>query len=101
MRKSLLCLLLLAALRLSAQSELTLKFTSVFTDGSYCPFEEVKVTNLSRGWDETLTYPDTTLVLSYLDGVGELGISSALEVFPNPFNDCSGVSTQREAGVQL
>lgn len=100
MRKSLLCLLLLAALRLSAQSELTLKFTSVFTDGSYCPFEEVKVTNLSRGWDETLTYPDTTLVLSYLDGVGELGISSALEVFPNPFNDCAHVAFDlREAGA--
>ena len=91
MKKCLLffCLMVSA---LFAVSQTKVTFTGVSLDGSYCPFERVNVTNVTRGWNETLVYPDTVLVLS---GIGVEEFSSSLKgitrVYPNPFEDFTNV----------
>ena len=91
MKKTLLfTCLMLTALFAVAQTKVT--FTGAMLDGSYCPFEEVKVTNITKGWTETLVYPDTVLILS---GLGVEEASSSREgithVYPNPFEDFTDV----------
>ena len=91
MKKTLLfACLMLAALLAVSQTKVT--FTGAMLYGSYCPFEEVKVTNITKGWTETLVYPDTVLILS---GLGVEENSSSREgithVYPNPFEDFSDV----------
>ena len=91
MKKSLLfaCLMLTALLAFS-QTKVT--FTGAMLDGSYCPFEEVRVTNITKGWTETLVYPDTVLILSGF-GVEEASSSreGIMHVYPNPFEDFTDV----------
>ena len=77
---------------LFAVSQIKVTFTGVSLEGSYCPFERVNVTNVTRGWNETLVYPDTVLILS---GLGVDEFSSSLDgitrVYPNPFEDFTNV----------
>ena len=77
---------------LLAVSQTKVTFTGAMLDGSYCPFEAVKVTNITKGWTETLVYPDTVLILSGT-GVEEVSPSreGILHVYPNPFEDFTDV----------
>ena len=91
MKKTLLfAWLMLTALFAVSQTKVT--FTGAMIDGSYCPFEEVKVTNITKGWTETLVYPDTVLILS---GTGVEEVTPFREgithVYPNPFEDFTEV----------
>ena len=91
MKKTLLfAWLMLTALFAVSQTKVT--FTGAMLDGSYCPFEEVKVTNITKGWTETLVYPDTVLILSGT-GVEEVSPSreGIMHVYPNPFEDFTDV----------
>ena len=87
MKKTLLfAWLMLTALFAVSQTKVT--FTGAMLDGSYCPFEAVKVTNITKGWTETLVYPDTVLILS---GTGVEEVTpfreGIMHVYPNPFED--------------
>ncbi len=91
MKKTLLfAWLMLSALFAVSQTKVT--FTGAMLDGSYCPFETVKVTNITKGWTETLVYPDTVLILL---GTGVEEVSPSCEgimhVYPNPFEDFTDV----------
>ena len=83
----LLLLLLLSFLPSTAQESVTLTFTANTQSGMYCHFDAVNVTNVTRGWTETLMYPDTTLVLGYTTGVNVVSEQSLRlgEAYPNPF----------------
>lgn len=74
----LLIILLIIALRVFPQDTKTtvLTFTSNAPDDIYHPFNSVNVTNVTRGWTETLVYPDTVLVLK----------NTTCIVSPNPFS---------------
>ena len=88
MKKTLLLLTLLAAMTaLSAQDLVTVKFTGIDQNGKYLPLTEVTVTNVTRGWTETLAYPDTVLVLRNSAGVDDYTASACRlgNAFPNPF----------------
>ena len=91
MKKTLLfaCLMVTA---LVAVSQTKVTFTGAMLNGSYCPFEAVKVTNITKGWTETLVYPDTVLILSGT-GVEEVSPSreGIMHVYPNPFEDFTDV----------
>lgn len=79
--------LLLAVMSVMAQNSITVKFTAQNHDGQYQSFDRVVVKNITRGWERTLTYPDTTLVLNYSYGVGETNANSGLiSNYPNPFH---------------
>ena len=90
MKKLFLFTILMIALSVNAQETLTVKFTAATAAGGYSPFTSVLVTDLTQGWITTLTYPDTTLVLSQsLVGIDEwqgrdLKMGSP---FPNPLTD--------------
>ena len=91
MKKTLLfAWLMLTALFAVSQTKVT--FTGAMLDGSYCPFEAVKVTNITKGWTETLVYPDTVLILS---GTGVEEVTpfreGIMHVYPNPFEDFTEV----------
>lgn len=90
-KASLLLLLMLAVFMPSkAQETIELTFTANAHGGIYCPFDAVNVTNVTRGWTETLAYPDTVLVLNSTVGVDEQHHEEAMhlgEAYPNPFTD--------------
>ncbi|MCR4847670.1 MAG: hypothetical protein K5920_02315 [Bacteroidales bacterium] len=89
--KKTLCLMvmLLCFLLVSAQQNVILKFTARTSDGSYHPFDYVSVTNVTRGWNELLSYPDTTMTLTSYDGTQE-GLEYE-EVLSDPLpNPCYG-----------
>lgn len=87
MKKStLLALALMFVMALTAQETVTLKFSSTTPNGSYFPFDVINVTNVTRSWTESLTYPDTTMVLTSYDGLPENIYQEGFisEVYPNP-----------------
>lgn len=86
MKKALcLTITLFCVLLVTAQQNVNLKFTATYSDGTYHPFDYISVTNVTRGWNELLAYPDTTMSLTY-DGLFENYTNGGLtEAFPNPF----------------
>ena len=81
--------LLFLALIGSAQETVNVAFTASTESGLYCPFSSISVTNVTRGWTETLAYPDTVLVLTNTVGVDEhTGKAFCLgDAYPNPFTE--------------
>lgn len=91
MKRNLLMMIALLAVMMPIQAQETVKliFTATTMDGSYSPFTSVSATNLTRGWTESLLYPDTVLVLTNSVGIGEQKDFDGLrlgDAFPNPFN---------------
>ena len=103
-------LILLLSLCLGAFSqEITVRFTGQLNGTSYCRLESVAVTNLTRGWTETVEYPDTIIVLFfYATNVTDLNIAATQGLgqnIPNPF-DCEtrvelSVSQRENVRMQL
>lgn len=73
-----------------AQS-ITIRFTAQYSDGSYCRLDSVKVQNHTQVWGQTLSYPDTILVLNYEDGVSETNEARLKQHGPNPFHKSTDV----------
>ena len=85
------CLMAFAMLAVS-QERTVVRFTGVSEDGLRCPFDVVNVTNITRGWNETLVYPDTVIVLSGLGVEEHLSVCEGItRVYPNPSSDFSNV----------
>ncbi len=73
----------------SAQTVM-LTFTGRNAGNSYVQLNRVVITNLTKGWQETLTWPDTTLVMT-ATGIGDFAesVAGSLRLSqnnPNPFN---------------
>ena len=85
-KRILFILLMTFALRGISQDteKTTLVFTANSPGGIYHPFNSVNVTNVTRGWTETLAYPDTVLVLK----------NTTCIVSPNPFSTQTNVRFQ-------
>lgn len=91
MKRNLLMMIALLAtmMPIQAQESVKLIFTAITSDGNYSPFTYVSASNLTRGWTETLSYPDTVLVLTSSVGIDEQQKIAGLrlgDAFPNPFN---------------
>lgn len=86
MKKIFTLLMLLPAMFVMAQSNITVKFTGRHFDNRYIKLDTIKVKNLTRGWEQTLIWPDTTLYLT-ADGIEETVVENSLGPnFPNPFH---------------
>ena len=87
-KTSLLICFVMLSLFLAAQETVTLKFTSTTPNGSYYPFDVVNVTNVTRGWTESLVYPDTTMILTSYNALQENIYQDGFisEVYPNPLS---------------
>ncbi len=70
-----------------AQNYVNLRFTAKMQDNSFQALDSVKVINVTRGWEETIYYPDT--VLQMVNSVGVVQTeNSGYRLFqntPNPF----------------
>ena len=79
---------------------MTLSFSANAQGGMYCPFDALIVTNVTRGWTETLAYPDTVLLLHYTSvGIVEQygKVLRLSEAYPNPFTNETNVSLDMPA----
>jgi uncharacterized protein (TIGR02145 family) len=69
---------------------ITLTFTAL-EDSSYSELDSIHITNISKGADTTLYFPDTVLTLDYWTGIGtNESTNKELTVFqnvPNPLGD--------------
>ena len=78
--------LLLTAMFALAQS-ITVKFTAEDQNGDFFQLDVVEVTNVSQNWSQALAYPDTVLVLNYIDGISQQSYDDGLlQNGPNPFH---------------
>lgn len=87
-------LMLVIALSIQAQEEVTITFTAATETGAYSPFSSVLVTDITQGWTTTLTYPDTVLMLSQPNVGVETWQGRDFHVgtaFPNPFMEKTSV----------
>ncbi len=74
---------------------ITLSFTGQDAANHHMQLSHVIVTNLSQNWQETIYWPDTTLVLNNGVGVNDHGALMGLKLFqnnPNPFNGTTDAS---------
>ena len=87
-------MLLLAAV--SAQT-VTLTFTGRDASNQYVPLNRVVVSNLTRGWQETLFWPDTVLVMTDHTGIEDIETQNFASLHlsqnnPNPFDGTTFVN---------
>ena len=101
MKKALLSMLLLAfAMAMPAQETVKVTFTGGTVTGQYCPFNVVTANNVTRGWTETLMYPDTVLVMT-ATGVEEYQGSRLGTAYPNPFTGETRVPLELTATCEV
>lgn len=76
---------------------ITLTFEGEDLNHQYLQLDSVVITNLSRGWSETIYYPDTILSLENSIGIEDFECNDfiLLQNVPNPFNG------QTDFGVQM
>ena len=87
---------------LQAQT-VTLTFTGKDANNHYVQLNRVSITNLTKGWQETIYWPDTTLVMQNGTGIDESvanGGFGLLQNNPNPFTGTTDVNlTVADAGA--
>ena len=90
-----LAFVLVAGLSMAQNNTISIAFIGTDLNGSYVQLSRVKVENLTRGWTETLVYPDTILMLTPTVGIQEAGEDRpTLESYPNPFGGSTMVAIQ-------
>ena len=94
-RITLITLLTLCAATLFAQT-VSVTFTGRDAQNHYLPLNRVVVSNLTKGWQETLTWPDTVLVMT-TTGIGDVETQNFASLRlsqnnPNPFDGTTFVN---------
>jgi len=79
-----------------AQQTMELTFTAQY-NGQSVPLDSIYIENLTQGGDTTLYAPNTTLVLDYLTGIGDIerteeNTFSVSQNYPNPFKEKTEVN---------
>ena len=81
----------------------TLTFTAKDAANHYVQLNRVAITNLTKSWQETIYWPDTTLTMQNGTGIDEPATHSSFALSqnnPNPFSGSTDVSlTVAEAGA--
>ena len=97
----LLCIVTLFASAGFAQS-VTLTFTGRDGGNHHLELEYVSVTNVTKGWQEYLFWPDTVLTIQNETGIPDVKATNtlSLQMSPNPFNGTTDVTLSvAEKGV--
>ena len=79
-----------------AQS-VTLTFTANPVNNHYVQLNRITIANLTKGWQETIYWPDTTLIMQNGTGIGDVETfhETSLQLSqnnPNPFTGTTEVS---------
>ena len=87
MKKTLCFFAVLLMSAMAIGQSIVVTFTGRNQNGNYHPFTSVSVQNQTRGWSQTLTYPDTTLILNVTQGIADVDrqLNGLSAVAPNPF----------------
>ena len=101
--KKLLSLSLLALMCASVfAQQVVLTFTGRDADNHFLPLSRVVIDNQTRGWQETIYYPDTTLAFG-TTGIEENSVNAVFGLSqntPNPFSGTTDVNlTVTEPGA--
>ena len=91
MKRLLIFISLLGAFPLWGQS-VTLTFSGRDQNNEYVQLDRVVIANLSRGWQETIAFPDTVYTLSIGVGVEDYAMKEEVKVMPNPFDGATRVN---------
>ncbi|MBP7103173.1 MAG: T9SS type A sorting domain-containing protein [Bacteroidales bacterium] len=106
-RSIFLVLALTAGMSLQAQNYVNLRFTSQMQGGSFQALDSVKIANVTRGWEQTIYYPDTVLQMINSTGIYEVKNqgNALMQNVPNPFNGNTKVfvslSTKENVTISL
>ncbi|MBP5400383.1 MAG: hypothetical protein J6Y35_01995 [Bacteroidales bacterium] len=79
---------------LQAQT-VTLTFTGKDANNQYVQLNRIAITNLTKGWQETIYWPDTTLTMQNTTGIGESVANGGFGLSqnnPNPFSGTTDVN---------
>ena len=81
----------------------TLTFTGQNAAHHYIQLDRVNITNQTKGWSETVYWPDTTLIMQNVTGIDESIANGGFALFqnnPNPFFGTTDVNlTVADAGA--
>ena len=83
----------------------TLTFTGRNTAGDYVQLNRVDIINLTQGWQETISWPDTTLTMQNVTGIDDVETQNFASLHlsqnnPNPFSGITDVLlTVADAGM--
>ena len=81
----------------------TLSFTGQNAANHYLQLDRVVITNLTKGWSETIYWPDTTLIMQNVTGIDESVANGGFGLSqnnPNPFTGTTDVNlTVADAGA--
>ena len=69
-----------------AQNSISLVFTGIDQNNEYVRINSVTIENLTRGWSETILFPDTVYTLDIGTGIEESVQDKGMQVMPNPFD---------------
>ena len=69
-----------------AQNSVSLVFTGIDQHNRYVRINSVTIENLTRGWSETILFPDTVYTLNIGTGIEESVQEKGMQVMPNPFD---------------
>ena len=90
-----------------SQATITVKFSGRLNGSTYQRLDSVKVTDISKGWTETVHYPDTIAILRQTNNVDAISFDTdaLYQNVPNPF-DCTttaelAISSQSNVSIQL
>ena len=102
--KKLLSFSILLMLCVSAMAQtVTLTFTGRDAASQYVQLDRVTVTDQTKGWTETLLWPDTTLTMQNGTGIADYTHNDGFALSqnnPNPFNGTTDVNlTVADAGA--
>ena len=87
-----------------AQNTLSLMFTGVDQNSEYVRINSVTIENLTRGWSETILFPDTIYTMEVGTGLEDYLEEGRMQVMPNPFDGHTRVnifSAQNESAKMV
>ena len=100
--KKFLCVLLITVIGATvayAQQNVTLTFTAQDANNHYVQLNRIAITNLTKGWQEIIYWPDTTLTMQNGTGIDDVELAykgnSTIQLSqnnPNPFSSTTDVN---------
>lgn len=102
--KKAICILALSLMGVATFAQtVTLTFTGRNAANHYMQLDRVVITNQTKGWSETIYWPDTTLIMQNVTGIDESVANDGFGLSqnnPNPFNGTTAVNlTVADAGA--
>ena len=92
MKKTFTCITIMMLFAAGSAQTVTLTFTGRDASNQYVPLNRVVVSNLTRGWQETLMWPDTVLVMTDHTGIVETFHETSLHLSQNNQNPFDGIT---------